>query len=630
MRVLTVLAVLLASLLSAAQADEAPLLAEQVKAGKLPPEAERLPKEPRTITIDESTGRQVGKRGGTIRMLMGEQTDVRMVTVYGYARLVAYDRDLQIVPDILASFENDKNKVFTLHLRPGHKWSDGSPFTAEDFRFQWEDVLTDPDMDRGGLDPALYAGGETPKFEVVDELTVRYTWNKPNPLFLPALAGARPLDIYNNAAYLKNYHQKYADAAALEAEVKKEKVKNWQALQIRKGRTYRPENPDLPTLQPWRNTTFPPSNRFVFQRNPYFHKIDQNGQQLPYVDELVLNMAETSIIPAKTGSGEVDLQERYLNFTDYTFLKEGEARNHYKVRLWTVGRGSAVAFFPNLNVSDPTWRALFRDVRLRRALSMGIDRAMINETLFSGLATEGASTVMPGSTLYRDELGTAYANYDPEAANALLDEMGLTRGANGIRTMPNGKPMELIVESTGESAIEGDVIELVTSNWMDIGVKLLARSSQRDIFRSRVAAGQTGMSVWSGVNNGAPTPDFSPEEFVPTDPYQLQWPAWGTYISTNGKSGEKVDDPAAEELVGLYQKWLNAEDEDTKKAAWDRILDINAEQVYSIGIVSATLVPVVVSEKLMNVPEEGISSFDPYAYFGVYGMDAFWMNDAQP
>ena len=180
-------------------------------------------------------------------MLMADQKDLRMVTVYGYARLVGYNSSLELQPDILQSYENDRNRVFTLHLRPGHKWSDGSPFTAEDFRYQWEDILTDPDMDRGGLDAVFLAGGKPPKFEVIDPLTVRYTWETPNPLFLPALAGTRPLDIYSASAYLKQFHAKYADPDKLAAEVAKEKVKDWQSLQIRMARSYRPENPDLPT-----------------------------------------------------------------------------------------------------------------------------------------------------------------------------------------------------------------------------------------------------------------------------------------------------------------------------------------------------------------------------------------------
>jgi peptide/nickel transport system substrate-binding protein len=628
MRIFAALALIMMAFITSAGAGEAPILADLVASGKLPPVAERLPTEPRVMQIDEATQRTPGKQGGTIRMLMADQKDLRMVTVYGYARLVGFNSSLELKPDILLGYENEKNRVFTLHLRPGHKWSDGSPFTAEDFRYQWEDVLTDKDMERGGLDAVFLAGGKPPKFEVIDPLTVRYTWETPNPLFLPALAGARPLDIYSASAYLKQFHAKYADAEKLAADVAKEQVKDWVALQIRKSRSYRPENPDLPTLQPWINMTAPPSNRFVFQRNPYYHRVDQNGVQLPYVDQLVLNIAESSIIAAKTGSGESDLQERYLSFTDYTFLKEGEKRNDYSVRLWTVGRGSAVALFPNLNATDASWRDVFRDVRFRRALSMGIDRTQINQVLFAGLAKESASTVIPGSPLFRDELGAAYAEFDPEAANALLDEIGLKRSPAGTRLLPDGRPMDLIIESTGESSLEADVLELVTTNWADLGIKVFTRTSQRDIFRSRVAAGSTLMSVWAGVDNGAPTADFSPQEFVPTDPYQLQWPMWGTYVSTNGSAGEKIDYPPAEKLVDLYQHWLVAEDDSQKRKIWDEILDINAQEVFSIGIVTATLVPVVVSNNLMNVPVEGISSFDPYGYFGVYEMDSFWMKNA--
>lgn len=626
MRFFSVLLVLAVFLVTGARA-ESPLLADLVAEGKLPPEAQRLPGVPRVVAIDEKTGRTPGKQGGTIRMLMAEQGDLRMMTVYGYARLISYDRDLRLQPDILLSYENDRNRVFTFHLRPGHRWSDGSPFTAEDFRYQWEDVLIDPDMDRG-LEPALMVNGKRPTFEVIDPLTVRYTWEEPNPLFLPALAGARPLDIYSASAYLKQFHQKYADPEALAAAVKAEKVKGWTNLQIRKGRSYRFENPDLPTLQPWTNRTDPPADRFVFERNPYYHKVDQNGVQLPYVDRVVLNIAEASIIPAKTGSGEADLQERYLRFADYTFLKAGEDRNGYSVRLWTVGRGSAVAFFPNLNAEDPAWRDAFRDVRVRRALSLGLDRHQVNQVLFLGLAVEGANTVMPGSPLYRDELGAAYAKYDPDAANALLDEAGLKRGPDGIRRLSDGSPMELIVESTGESTMETDTMELVRDDWAKLGIKMFTRTSQRDLFRSRVAAGNTVMSVWAGVNNGAPTADISPQEFVPSDPYQLQWPKWGTHVSSQGTAGEPVADPKAQELVSLYRQWLSAEDDATKRALWDRILDINADQVFSIGVVTASLVPVVVSNRLNNVPEKGISSFDPYAYFGVYDMDAFWFTDA--
>jgi peptide/nickel transport system substrate-binding protein len=443
------------------------------------------------------------------------------------------------------------------------------------------------------------------------------------------LAGARPLDIYNASAYLKQFHKDHADPKALEEAVEAEGVKDWRALQIRMARRYRPENPELPTLQPWRNTTTPPASRFVFERNPYFHRVDQTGAQLPYIGRIYLNIVEPSIIAAKTGSGESDLQQRYLRFEDYTFLKAGEEKNNYSVRLWVSGVGSAMALYPNLNSTDPVWRDLMRDVRFRRALSLGIDRSQINQVLFLGLAKESAYSVLPGSPLYREELGKAYAEFDPARANQLLDEIGLTRSEqDGVRQLPNGKPMELIVETAGESTLQSDVLELIRDDWAKLGIKLFTHASQRDLFRSRVAAGSTVMSVWAGANIGAPTPSTSPDEFVPSDPYQLQWPAWGSYVATRGQSGEPADMPKAERLTQLYKDWLTAEDVAAKRGIWDEILDIHADQIFAIGIVTATLEPVVVSNHLRNVPKEAVSAFDPYAYFGVYEMDAFWLADA--
>jgi peptide/nickel transport system substrate-binding protein len=619
-------ALLLSFVATSAIAEEAPMLADLVAGGKLPPEAERLPEEPLVVVLDETTQRSVGQRGGSIRMLMGDQKDIRMMTVYGYARLVRYDPNLDLQPDILLSYENEGNRVFTFHLRPGHKWSDGSPFTAEDFRYQWEDYLTNPAMEFGALEPALFAEGKPPRFEVIDPLTIRYSWDAPNPLFLPALAGARPLDIYAASAYLKQFHEDYADPKALDEAIAAEGVKDWRALQIRKARSYRPENPDLPTLQPWLNTTAPPSSQYIFERNPYYHRVDQTGAQLPYLDRIYLNIAEPSIIPAKTGSGESDLQQRYLRFEDYTFLKAGEEANDYSVRLWVSGVGSAMALYPNLNTTDPVWRELVRDVRFRRALSVGIDRHQINQVLFIGLAKESAYSVLPGSPLYREELGRAYAEYDPVLANQLLDEIGLSRSEpGGVRLLPNGRPMELIVESAGESTLEADALELIRDDWAKLGIKMHTHASQRDIFRSRVAAGSTVMSVWAGVNNGAPTPSNSPEEFVPSDQYQLQWPSWGLYASSRGEQGEPIDMPEVKRLAQLYKDWKAAQDYAAKRGIWDEILDIHADQVFAIGLVTATLEPVVVSNRLRNVPEEGVSAFDPYAYFGVYEMDAFWL-----
>ena len=466
-----------------------------------------------------------------------------------------------------------------------------------------------------------------PKVEILDEITVRYSWSKPNPFFLPALAGARPEYIYQPAHYLKRFHADFADPEALDALVAAQKVRNWASLYNRMDKQYRFDNPDLPSLQPWRNTIAPPAQRFVAVRNPYFHRVGPKGHQLPYLDQFVLNVAGSSLIPAKTGAGESDLQARGLSFSDYTFLKANEARSDYNVRLWRTVRGSQIALYPNLNVNDPVWRALMRDVRFRRALSLAINRRELNQVIYFGLGLEGNQSVLPGSPLYRPEYRTSYAAFDLDEANRLLDELGLEKGNDGIRLLADGRPMEIVVETAGENTEEVDLLELIADSWRQAGIKLFSKPSQREIVRNRIFAGETMMSMWFGYENSMLTPEMSPGEFAPVSQHGYQWPKWGQYVETSGQNGMKIDEALPQELLQLYDAWRQADGVAEKERIWHRMLEINADQVYTLGLVAQIPQPVVVSKKLRNVPEEAMYNWDPGALFGIYRPDTFWMDE---
>jgi peptide/nickel transport system substrate-binding protein len=564
-------------------------------------------------------------------MLMGSPKDTRMMVVYGYARLVGYTPALELTPDILQSIEIEDNRVFTLHLRKGHKWSDGLPFTSEDFRYWFEDVAQNSQLSPSGLPVSLLSHGEAPRFEVLDETTVRYSWSRPNPLFLPDLAGPSPLYIYRPSHYLKTFHQKYAEKAALDALVKQANQRNWAALHNKYDTMYRNDNPDLPSLEPWILKTRPPADRFVFERNPYYYRIDKNGQQLPYIDRVILSIADGKIIPAKTGAGESDLQARYLRFDNYTFLKASEQRNGFKVRLWRTGPGSQLALYPNLNVSDEIWRGLVRDVRFRRALSLAVDRHEINQVIYFGLAIEGQNTLLPQSPLYEPAYRMAWAQFDLSEANRLLDLIGLDkRGADNVRLLPDGRPIEIIVENSGESTEQSDVLEMMRDSWRRIGIKLFAKPSQLTLFRRRVFSGETLMSIDKGVENGLASAAMSPWEFAPTSQQQLEWPKWGQYYETKGIAGESPDLPSAIRLKELYGEWLAAVSNEGHARIWNEMLRIWADQVYSIGTVAGVLQPIVVNTKLRNVPEEGIYNWDPGAFFGIYKPDGFWFDLSEP
>ena len=603
---------------------EVPTLTDTVDSGELPPVARRLPERPSIVPL-VGPGQSLGRHGGTLRLLMGKPRELRMMMVYGYARLVGYNDKLELAPDILRRLDVEDNRIFTLHLRKGHKWSDGHPFTSEDFRYYWEDVANNEQLSPFGPPKVLLMDGKPPRVNIIDDTTVRYSWPQANPYFLPALAGARPLLIYRATHYLKQFHARYADPSKLAERIKHAGARNWAGLHHRRDHQYKFDNPELPTLQPWMNTTRPPSERFVFKRNPYYYRVDTAGRQLPYIDRVTVNITSSRLIPAKTGAGDSDLQARYLRLDGYTFLKAGERRNNYTVRLWRTAKGSQIALFPNLNISDPGWRDLLRDARFRRALSLAVHRHEINQVVYYGLVIEGNNTVLPQSPLFKPEYQRAWTQFDLRRANALLDEIGLTERDNrGVRLMRDNRPLEIIVHTAGESTEETDVLELIHDSWLQAGIKLYAKPSQREVFRNRIFSGEAMMSIWSGLSNAMPTADMSPEELAPTSQQQLQWSKWGQYYETGKQAGVPPDMHSVRELGRLNEAWRHATTFTEREQIWHRMLQIHSDQMFTIGLICGVPQPVVINNQLRNVPVDGIYNWDPGAYFGIYKPDTFW------
>ena len=599
---------------------ETPSFDAAVAAGELPPVAERVPETPLVADL-EARGRVLGRHGGEMRLLVGRAKDVRMAVVYGYARLVGYDADYALTPDILRDVGVEEGRIFTFHLRPGHRWSDGAPFTTEDFRYWWEDVANNEALFPAGPPAFMLVEGDPPIVSVIDETTIRYEWPAPNPRFLPALAQARPPFIYRPAHYVKQFHADYAEPEELAALVEAANVRNWAALHNRRDDMYDFDDPRLPTLQPWMNVTERNSQRYVLRRNPFYHRVDPAGRQLPYVDGLEMTIAASGLIPAKTNRGETDLQARGLSFSDAPVLKKGEEAGGYRTLLWTSGYASEIALYPNLNYNDPVWREVLRDVRFRRALSLATSRETINKSLYFGLARTVNTAALPPSPFYSEAHADAFAEYDADRANALLDEIGLTGRDGWVRTLPDGRPLEVIAETAGERQEEIDALELISEMWREIGVRLVFRPLDRDILRNKVYAGESMMPVWFGWNLGIPTADAAPTEQTPVDQSVFSWPKWGQHHQTRGELGEAPDYPPAERLMALYDAWKSAPDDEGRAEAWREILAIHAEEVFSIGLVASAPQPVVIDADLANFPEQAIYAWEPGAHFGVWRID---------
>jgi peptide/nickel transport system substrate-binding protein len=607
--------------------QEVPSLADKVKAG-LPPVDKRIPSNPSIVDVFYG-GEGPGRNGGDCNMLIANARDTRLMTLYANARLIVYDDKLKLHPDILASYEAKEGREFTLKLRAGHKWSDGHPFTTEDFRYFWEDIANNKELSGSGPSVELLVHGQPPKVDIIDETTIRYTWDKPNPYFIPSQARANPLWLFRPAHYLKKFHIKYTplEEIAKHAKGGQADKPNWVQIHKRVDVMYYNDNVDLPTLNPWVLTTPPPAQRFIYERNPYYYRIDAKGQQLPYFDRVIFTMAAANLVPAKAGLGESDLQSRYLNMRDYTFLRKSAKTSGVDVRLWEEGSGSQLAFYPNLNAKDDVWRGLNRDVRFRRALSLAIDRDELNQVIYSGLVKPSNNTILPRSPLFKPEYATKWATHDIKQANKLLDEVGLNkRNGLGLRVLPDGRDATIVVEHQSEEASDTDALSLVADHWKKVGIKMLFKPQSLNNFRLRTFSGEANMTAYAGCITVVPSVDTSPKEFAPTALGGLQWPRWGMFYETKGKQGDKCDMKEASQLLDYLEEWENSADEAARHKTWDRILEVNMEQVFSIGTVNGILQPIVVAPKIRNVPKEGYYSFDPGGYIGLYKPDTFWFS----
>jgi peptide/nickel transport system substrate-binding protein len=305
--------------------------------------------------------------------------------------------------------------------------------------------------------------------------------------------------------------------------------------------------------------------------------VDERGRQLPYIDRVVMILVERSVISVKTSTGESDLQARYLTFDQVPFLRKNAAQAGFRVYLWNTGVPSTVAIYPNLTTSEPAMRKLFQDRRFRQALSLGINREEINHVLYYGLGLPGQNTVLRNPTGH-EEPRMAYARFDLAQANRLLDEMGLTlRDGRGYRLRPDGRRLDLIIETSGDESEHTDVLELVKDTWAELGIELLIRPSQLEVFRRRVYSGEAMMSAYYGnFGFGLPTPD-EPDWLAPVSQQQLQWPKWGPYFEQGPRRRAALLRAAP---VELYQRWLVSGDADERARVWAEMLDINAEEVF--------------------------------------------------
>jgi peptide/nickel transport system substrate-binding protein len=600
--------------------NEAPELAELVAKGELPPVEERLPKDLMVIQpVDE-----IGKYGGVWRRgFTGPGDNENGNRIQASDRPILVDHTGSVPrPSLAKAWETSEDgKTFTLYLREGLKWSDGAPFTADDFVFWYEDIYGNKDIVPTPM-PDMTPEGKPGRIVKVDDYTVNFEFDVPYYLFEELMMGdtligggqavrqseKRNDGGYAPAHYLKQFLPKYAGGEeAANAAAREAGYDNWVAyLHFMKDWTL---NPELPVLGPFR--TVQPINNptWVMERNPYYWAVDTEGNQLPYLDGVVMTLAENlEVLNLRAIAGEYDLQERHVDLGKLPVILENQEKGDYTVHLDLAFNGADAIYQLNQSYDgDPEIAKWLKNADFRRALSLAIDRDQLNETFWLGVATPGSPA--PGEDLAYfpgDGWREKWSTYDPEQANALLDQIGLDqKDADGFRVRTdNGERLRLEVVAVQAFLPWPRISEMVADQWRAVGIQADVKDTERSLAMTRTEANEHQIMVWN--NGGTEFLYLFPRHAIPVDPTQaFMGPEYAKWYASNGEQGVEPDDPNMLKIFDLFRGAAGQKSEErieTAKEIWKILID----QQYGIGTVgqSPALMGVrLVSNQLGNIPD---------------------------
>lgn len=579
---------------------EAPALAKQVRAGDLPPVDERLPKEPLVVqTVD-----RLGMYGGTWRTALLGVADVPWLNrTVGYEGILRFDPEFETdVPNVAKSVEpNDDGTEYVIKLRKDMRWSDGAPFSADDVVFAQNDVENHQEI--------LPGEEENPgTAEKVDDYTVKLSFAQPKGLFLTDMAayGGQALVRYP-MHHLRQFHKDYNPD--VDEVVDEHGYEHWVELfQDKSGITGSYwANSDLPTLYAWRvRSMLGDGDRVVVERNPFYWKVDPEGRQLPYLDEVtfqVVNTAEVILLAAS--QGEIEMQDRHIGLPQNKPVlaenREGGGYQFYETRP-TEMNTTGIAF--NLTSKDEVKREIFNNKDFRIGLSYAIDRQEIIDTAFQRQGRPWQLSPRPETRFVNDQLAEQYLDYDVDLANEHLDAAGYDEtDADGYRLGPDGKPISFTLSYIISRRPEwADVAALLEGYWDAVGIKAHLRSIDRSLWTEQGEANEFDVTVWAGEFGSDIDIFVRPMWYIPTDGHLCYAPAWRSWYNSGGTAGERPPKKVREQL-DLWDQIRVTPEEEERDALMKEILSICAEELLTIGISLSPPGYGIVKNNFHNVPK---------------------------
>ena len=600
--------------------SEAPMLAAMVQRGELPPVVERLPDDP---LVFEPYG-EIGTYGGELRVARTGPRDWGDLERGAMVFLFRADPTLnEIIPFGAKGYAlSGDRRVLTLYLREGMKWSDGAPFTTADFMWMYDNIITDYDIRSSGR---IYwsMGGELSKWEALDDYTLQVTFQAPiTPTqLIPLLNWQRTREgrTVTPAHYAKEFHPEFNPNA--EKMAKDEGYENWIAhlaarIDTNAGQKYTP-----PQLGAWVMERRDSAGKYLI-RNPYFLAVDTAGNQLPYIDKLIATyFADKQVAILSMMQGQVDVGGRLMDPGSFALYKQNEEVGDYRILEWQDTKTARVIYSFSLNHQDPVKRPIFLDKRFRQAMSLAINREEINQFVFLGMATPQQFTVDPGAEFYDPAWARSYADYDPQRAMKLLDEMGMRdRDGDDWREAPGGEPfaLQMLPHTSSVLGTMGDnVSELVRDYWQEIGIKVGYKQISQELREELSLANQLDLAISissSYMPSRLPSrPEFGGGQIA----HAREWGNWRDHKlwEEGGRQGEEPPvgrEPTGEwrEYLDAWHAWVDAPNAAEFNRIGREVWQMQADLLPVIGTVGKAVRPIIINNRIRNVPEVLPFSFE--------------------
>ena len=601
---------------------EAPMLAAMVANNELPPVEDRLPVDP---VVMPPSGReaQIGQYGGTMRRCHRSSDH----WTYGYISPEGMNRFAQdgrtLIPSIAkAWWSSENNRVWTFKIREGLKWSDGAPFTMEDFLFEYEDVILNDDL-MPAKPSKLVTGAEKAvvQFEVLDDTTIQFRFKHAFadfPDVAAQLNRARSLEqtLWAPKHYLKNFHITYNPKANELAEA--EGFSSW--IELFQAKDEIVLNPDRPTMRPWMLRSKMTDQKWIAVRNPYYYAVDPEGNQLPYIDRIEwTNQPDPEVAILEVLAGNIDFDRSCgIGVAKYPILKENEASGDYRViQAFFPGGAQTVNMNQSYQGREGKW---IRTKEFRLALGLAIDRDAINEIQFLGLAEKMNPVPQADHPFYPgDEFKYLNTEYSPDKANEILDKIGLNRrDSEGFRIEEDGYRPHLLYMTTGCS----DTTEIIISGWEAVGLKSTCNAYERAVTYAK--SSDNTMMFAGGMISNSPFIFSVPSHTAPVD-HKLINNMGAEFARWHESDGVEGLEPTQDikELINLHVDGAAAETDEERSMYGQEILKRHATEQWQLALLGNSPQIYVAHNDLVNVPDRWVASFIN-RYYAVTFPEQMW------